>query len=241
MARWLYKLTDQNGNTFGDTHWEEGTKHSIEPELRDTSKPLCTKHYLHAYENPFVAVFRNPADANIKDPILWRASGWVSKRAGQLKCGCFSLITHEKLELPILTVEQRIAIAIYCALETYLEQEFVSWAKRWLSGEDRTADAADAAAYAAYTAAAAAADAADAYAAYTAADIAAGAADAAAYAAYAASAATYAADANAAYAAYTTYAVATAACAAYAASLDLIKIINKVLKTKNLSFCKENT
>jgi hypothetical protein len=224
MARWLYKLTDQDGNTFGDTHWEEGTKHSIEPELRDTSKPLCSKHYLHAYENPFVAVFRNPADANIKDPILWRASGWVSKRAGQLKCGCFSLITHEKLELPILTVEQRIAIAIYCALETYLEQEFVSWAKRWLSGEDRTADAADAAAYAAYTAAAAAADAADAYAAYTAADI----------------AATYAAEA-AAYAAYTTYAAEAAACAAYAASLDLIKIINKVLKTKNLSFCKENT
>jgi hypothetical protein len=187
VAKFLYKLTDEFGSTKNNTHWSEGIKHEIAKELRDSTKPLCSKHYLHAYENPLVAVFMNNRHAKFSKPRLWLATGWVSKRDGQLKCGCFSLKIIKEIQLPKLTVAQRVRTAIYCALSHPVSNNFHTWAVDWLSGKDRTR--ADAAAYA-YDAAAAyaAAAAAAAYAAADAAAYATASAASAAYAAYAASA-----------------------------------------------------
>jgi hypothetical protein len=216
VAKFLYKLTDEFGSTKNNTHWSEGIKHEIAKELRDSTKPLCSKHYLHAYENPLVAVFMNNRHAKFSKPRLWLATGWVSKRDGQLKCGCFSLKIIKEIQLPKLTVAQRVRTAIYCALSHPVSNNFHTWAVDWLSGKDRTRADADAAAAYAYDAAAAYATAAADAAAYAAADAAAYAAASAASAAYAA----YAADA--AYAAY-------AADAAYA-PINLIEIIKRSIK-----------
>jgi hypothetical protein len=158
---YLYKLTDEFGNTRDQTHWAEGTKHEIAKELRDSTQPLCTRHYYHAYENPLVAVFMNPVHANFRNSILWRATGWVSKRDGQLKCGCFTLRTLQQIPLPVLTTNQRVRVSIQCTLKRSQTESFKLWAKNWLSGIDRAADAANAAyaanaTYAAYAACAAA-------------------------------------------------------------------------------------
>jgi hypothetical protein len=202
VAKFLYKLTDEFGSTKNNTHWSEGIKHEIAKELRDSTKPLCSKHYLHAYENSLVAVFMNNRHAKFSKPRLWLATGWVSKRDGQLKCGCFSLKIIKEIQLPKLTVAQRVRTAIYCALSHPVSNNFHTWAVDWLSGKDRTR--ADAAAYA-----------------YDAAD--------AAYAAAAADAAAYAASDAAAYA---TASAASAAYAAYAASapINLIEIIKRSIK-----------
>jgi hypothetical protein len=182
VAKFLYKLTDEFGSTKNNTHWSEGIKHEIAKELRDSTKPLCSEHYLHAYESPLVAVFMNNCHAKFSKPRLWLATGWVIKRDGQLKCGCFSLKIIKEIQLPKLTVAQRVRTAIYCALSHPVSNNFHTWAVDWLSGKDRTR----AAAHAAY------AEAADAEAAYAYAAHAAHAAHAS-YAAYAAAA--YAADA----------------------------------------------
>ena len=219
MSKFLYKLTDEYGNSSNRTHWSEGIKHEIVKELRDNSKPLCTKHYLHAYESPLVAAFMNPIHAAYANPILWQATGWVQKRDNQLKCGCFSLRTIQKVPLPVITQNQRVRAAIYCSLTQPQSEHFKKWAAKWLAGEDRTAyAAANAVAYAAANTVAYAAANAAAYAAY--------AADAYAYAAaYAAYAAANAAD-NAAYAA-----AAAAYAAAYAAAaFNLIKILKRSIK-----------
>jgi hypothetical protein len=201
VAKFLYKLTDEFGSTKNNTHWSEGIKHEIAKELRDSTKPLCSKHYLHAYENPLVAVFMNNRHAKFSKPRLWLATGWVSKRDGQLKCGCFSLKIIKEIQLPKLTVAQRVRTAIYCALSHPVSNNFHTWAVDWLSGKDRTR--ADAAAYA-YDAAAA---------------YAAAAADAAAYAAADAAAYATASAASAAYAAY-----------AASAPINLIEIIKRSIK-----------
>jgi hypothetical protein len=159
---YLYKLTDEFGNTRDQTHWAEGTKHEIAKELRDSTQPLCTRHYYHAYENPLVAVFMNPVHADFRNSILWRATGWVSKRDGQLKCGCFTLRTLQQIPLPVLTTNQRVRVSIQCTLKRSQTESFKLWAKNWLSGIDRAANAANAAyaanaTYAAYAACAAAA------------------------------------------------------------------------------------
>ena len=50
----LYKLTNKNGCTQGNTQWGIGVTH----ELKATEKPrLCTKDVLHAYKNINLASF----------------------------------------------------------------------------------------------------------------------------------------------------------------------------------------
>jgi len=54
--------------------------------------------------------------------------------------------------LPVITIEQRIAIAILCAKVVYKDKQWNIWADKWLNGTDRSVKTA---AYAAYANAAA--------------------------------------------------------------------------------------
>ena len=172
----IVKLTDQDGYTrrdsTGETLWRIGEWHEAKPG-DDT---LCTDKWIHCYAHPLLAVLHNPAHANIENPRMWECEvdGDV-KHDGLMKSGTKRLRVIKEIIVPVVTNDQRIAYAIYCAMSVYGDPDWIKWADGWLSGEDRSANAAYAA-YAAYAAA---------YAAY-----------AAAYTAYAAYAA------NAAYAAY---------------------------------------
>jgi hypothetical protein len=211
VAKFLYKLTDEFGSTRNNTHWSEGIKHEIAKELRDNTRHLCSVHYLHAYENPLVAVFMNPAHAGYFRPMLWQATGRVQKREGQLKCGCFSLRVVQRVQLPEITLNQRVRAAIYCALTRPQADNFIHWANEWLSGRNRTQAAANVAQAAAYTAIA-----------YT-----------AAYATDAAYAAAVAAESDATDATDAAYAAAQAAQAvvyADATPFNLIKILKRAIK-----------
>jgi len=206
----VYKLTDENMQTHDEFQWKAGKWYEIPAD--DRGQGLCSRSWFHVYIDPVLALFLNPIGAHFTNPRLFEAEGdgeWKNDR--YLKCGCTRLKLIRELPVPTISHEQRIAFAIYCAVQVYRNPNFLQWADAWLDGSNRSADAA----YAAY-AADAAADAA--YAAADAAHAAAYAADAAhaaAYAAYAAYAAAYAAYA-AAYAADAADAAADAA--AYAAA-----------------------
>lgn len=135
----LYKLTDQNCCTFGGTQWGPCLQHRA---TGDRKQGLCSDGWIHAYESPLLAVFMNPIHACFDNPILWEARGIIEKRDGQLACGCRVLTTVRELPLPVITEEQLIKFAIYCALEVYEEEHFVTWAINWLSGDNRSKDAA---------------------------------------------------------------------------------------------------
>ena len=182
----LYKLTDGDGKTRNDTQWGPGVSHSGTGE-----GGLCGPGWIHAYENPLIAVLLNPIHADFKHPRLWEAEGEIAIRDGQLKCGCKTLTTIREIPLPEITTEMRVRFAILCAKDVCACSAWNAWADKWLSGKDRSAAAAAAAraAMAAYDAAACAAwaaAAAEAFAAgaYRASWSAAGAAEAAASAAY---------------------------------------------------------
>lgn len=189
----VYKLTDQEGRTITDTHWAEGTTHTA----KEPGNALCTSQVIHAYDSPIKAALFNVIHSNFSNPILWEADTPSVVANDNFKLGCKTLTTLRQIPMPQITTEQRVEVAIRCALVVYRNRTWVKWAKRWLSGADRSAanaaNAANAAANAANDADAAT-DAATnaAYAAYDA-DAAAYDADAATYAAYAANAATYAA------------------------------------------------
>jgi hypothetical protein len=101
----------------------------------------------------------NPIHARVKTPRLWEAEGEVGLRDGQFKCGCKTLTTIGEIPLPKITTEMRVRFAILCATEVCADLPWNAWADRWLSGEDRSAEAAWAAqatSWAAYAAQAAA-------------------------------------------------------------------------------------
>ena len=190
------------------TLWGEGISHTASGEGE-----LCSAAgWLHAYSHPLLAVLLNPIHANIKNPKLWEAYGSGLKKSDHgLKLGFTKLTTKKEIALPVITDTQKIAFAILCALEVCKEPRFVTWANNWLSGKDRTADAA------AYAVANAAANAT--YAAIN-----------AAYAAYAAKNAAKAAE-NARYAAKDYYNVYIATAANNVNNdIDLIKLAKKAMK-----------
>lgn len=219
----LWKLTDSTGKTRNDTQWGENVSHSA----TGAGTKLCSDGFIHAYRSKWIAIFMNPVHGHFEEPLLWEARGKVVLEEGDLKCGCKTLTTIKQYPLPYLSIEERVKIAIYCALSVYKKESFVAWAKNWLNGTDRSCKsayaAADAAAYAAHTA-----NAADAYAAAAAAAYAAAAATKAA-----AAAAKAAANAAAKAAADVATDAADAADAAYAcADFRLLPMIQKVLKQR---------
>ena len=139
----LYKLTDENGKTgvkFKNTlQWGVGVTHTAKGE----GKKLCTDGVIHAYEDPLIAVFMNPIHRKFAASLLWEAEGEVVVRSGQTQCGVKTLTTVRKIPVPEITLEQRVRFAIFCALEVFKEKDFACWAQKWLSDEDRSAEAAE--------------------------------------------------------------------------------------------------
>ena len=196
-----YKLTDKNMQTYNNTQW-------VLNKAKETSGEgdLCGPGWLHFYSHPLLAVLLDSLHANFNNPRLFEinAEGKIKKGNG-LKFGCTKMTLVKELELPKVTLEQRVKFGILCALEVCNDANFVKWAQNWLDGIDRS------------------------YANAYAANAAANATNAAAY--NAASAAANAA-VNAAYAA--AYAVNAAYTAAYTAAKDgkLLDLIAIALKVK---------
>jgi hypothetical protein len=222
MTTW-YKLTDKDGYTrkgkANECLWGEGITH----DATGNGLELCSKDFIHVYAHPLIAVFMNPIHGKFADPLLWECEvNGVSAHDGQLKSGFRSVTTVRKIDLPVISIEQRIRICLYCTIKQHHDPAFLKWANDWLDGSDRSADAAYAAAEAAQARTAAKVVSAAAYA-----------ATAAAYAATAAEARTAAkvVSAYAAYAAAVAVAVAVATAAAYAAEeFDLLAIIKNVVE-----------
>ena len=199
----LYKLTNQENETFNQTKWGENVSHET-----DGTGGLCGSGWLHAYTHPLLAVMLNPIHGNFINPKLWECEGEIGLNDRGLKVGCKKLTTTKEIPLPNITLEQKVRFAILCGKQTCRNKKWNEWADKWLNGKDRRKKAA------ANAAANSAANAAF----YTAAAAANAAANAAFYAAAAYAADAYAADADADYAADAADAAADAdASAAYAA------------------------
>jgi hypothetical protein len=154
MATW-YKLTDKDGYTRkgkeNECLWGENITHIATGK----GSLLCSRDLIHVYRNPLIASFMNPSHADFKNPLLWECEAKGDcNHDGQLKSGFKIVTTIRRIDLPVITLEQRIRISIYCALKQYSAPSFVKWANAWLDGSDRSARAAEAAAARAEAAAA---------------------------------------------------------------------------------------
>jgi hypothetical protein len=139
----VYKFTDQKMQTRGGYQWIPGQKRTT-----SGTGPICSSGWLHAYEDLTVGIMMQPIHGNIPDPLVFRAEGIIGIRDGEFKCGCSELTLIESVEIPTVTMEHRVRFAILCAYPTG-SHTWRQWAKAWLSGADRSQEAAARAAWAA--------------------------------------------------------------------------------------------
>ena len=150
-----YKLTNQDGTTYGGTQWGPGVTHEAKPGDGE----LCTDKWIHFYIDPLIAVFMNPIQGGFENPLLWEidADGDMKDDSG-LKCGAKRVTTLHTIPLPTMTMGQCVAASIYIA-RAVMEAMSVTipaweaWGDGWLSGANRTESAAWSAAWSAESAA----------------------------------------------------------------------------------------
>jgi hypothetical protein len=85
----------------------------------------------------------NPAHANFRNPRAWVFEPEGEVVSDGTKSGCNTGTTVAEVNLPDVTSEQRVEVAIRCVLELCPHESWVVWAEKWLSGEDRSRSAAD--------------------------------------------------------------------------------------------------
>lgn len=127
----LYKLTDQNGKSLNNTQWGAGITHTADGK----SNVLCNEHWIHAYTDPLLGIFMNPAHSAYRTPRLWECEGTVGLRNAD-KCGCTSLTTVKEIEMPTITLEMRRKFARLCAIEVYPAWKEYDIDGKWLAWEN---------------------------------------------------------------------------------------------------------
>jgi len=101
----VYKLTESDWKTYGDTMWGPGVTHTVPAEKRlhsfYTSSPvLCSKNVIHAYTNPNLGLLLNTGHADFVHPILWAAETPEIVKKDWGKIGCYELTTVSKMPTP---------------------------------------------------------------------------------------------------------------------------------------------
>ncbi len=142
-----YKLTDANmRSNNGKCQWKLGERKTVRGNLE-----LCVKGF-HYYQHPLLAVLHNPIHGDYDPQTMRLFKCEVSGKhldEGQMKGCCSSMTLIEEIPVPLITLEQKIKYGIYVSLEVYHDPKFIQWAENWLSGKNRSAEAAWSAARAA--------------------------------------------------------------------------------------------
>lgn len=137
MAK-LWKLTDSKGCTINNTQWGEGVTHEAVGNIKHG---LCSNGFIHAYENPLIAVMMNMSHGAFSPAQMWEAEGEVLLREGQLKCGCRKLTTIRRVDMPKVSSVSKTRFAIGCVWLVCVGDIYSTWkewALNWINGADRS-------------------------------------------------------------------------------------------------------
>ncbi len=139
------KLTDQDLQTYKGFQWELNVWKKI--AKANQVGVLCSESWLHCYDDRLLAVLFNPIHAAIANPRLFRCNVRGKKLSDPgVKFGFTQMRLMAELELPEISLTQKIAFGILCAKEVSKEEGWNRWADAWLDGSDRTKESAKTAA-----------------------------------------------------------------------------------------------
>lgn len=135
----LYKLTNASDRTFNNCQW--GPNVTV---ITSGKGGLCGPGFTHWYDDPLLAVILNPIHGGfcLKTAHLWEGEGTPVKFDRGLKFGCAKATTLKRIEMPEITLKQKMAFGLLCVLKTTKNKQWRKWAKNWLNGTDRSASSA---------------------------------------------------------------------------------------------------
>lgn len=140
----VYKITDQHGKSFGGMQWGNGVSHTSpgkiyghDGEVLISEPPISTKHWLHAYTSPILAILLNPVHGRVQYPKLWVCSAITGVKSVDEQVGCTWLKTEYVTHLPIIGTINRARWAILAASKVYQDKGYEIWANNWLSDFER--------------------------------------------------------------------------------------------------------
>ena len=129
------KWVSPNMTTRNNTHWKLNVPKEL-PEKKNLW--LCSEGLFHYFLHPYFAVmFKEKYRCEDYSKLYEVLPERKIIKDGSL-CGATKLTLIKQLEIPEVTLEQRISFGILCALEVYKEPRFVEWANNWLNGKDRS-------------------------------------------------------------------------------------------------------
>lgn len=133
-----YKLTTPEMQTHMGCEWTIG-----EWKEAPGKGLLCSSGWIHCYDSTLLAVLMNPIHANFRSPRLFECeSDGLELDDSGLKRGVQRLRLIRELQIPKPSRNQRLRFGILCALKINASNAFERWAQDWLSGKDRTIEAA---------------------------------------------------------------------------------------------------
>lgn len=133
-----YKILRRDMTSYRGCKWALG-----EWKESDELGPFCAPGGFHGYEYPLLAALHSPIHGATRNPRLFEAEadGEIAHE-GQMQLKAQRMRIVREIPVPKVSMEQRIAYAIYCAKAVYYDPEWDHWADAWLSGEDRSKQAA---------------------------------------------------------------------------------------------------
>ena len=103
---------------------------------------LCTDGVVHFYSSPEIAALMNPVHADINNPVFAELEVEEIVEETQIKGGAKRARIIRIIPSITPTLTQRVAFGILCAKYICKEAGFLSWANGWISGADRSRNAA---------------------------------------------------------------------------------------------------
>ena len=128
MTSTVYLLTDKIVKTADGYQWVENGEDEPSKDRR-----------IKGYEHPLLAELRYPWDfpSGLFNGRLWQCEAEVVQCNGQVECDCTKVNVIREVSPPQLTLEQKVTIAILCAMHVFKWRGWTKWAEAWLSGDDR--------------------------------------------------------------------------------------------------------
>lgn len=110
----VFKITDTWRTSRHMTKWGRNVTHTADGQAMS----LCNSHWLHAYQDKWLAMLMHPAHVGYTRIHLWEAEGTVGLTHPD-KVGCTRLTTLKRCDMPAITLEQYVEFARLCALAVY--------------------------------------------------------------------------------------------------------------------------
>lgn len=137
----LYKVTNERNCSYNGTLWGQNCTRCASGVITDDGQLAInensSKHWLHAYTHPVLAVFFNRIHNPRTKFRVWACTGRPQVMSPEGRVGCIELTTQYIMPTPVITNITRVRIAMEAVRRLYTENTFNLWSMNWMTGVER--------------------------------------------------------------------------------------------------------